>query len=182
MRISALSSTLLLGTLGALTTPAHAAPKASHTAANQVAAVTPSREDHARPQLSTGELPLTGKASAAPADAYLSAREISDLVAPHAPEIHQCYVDGIGAAQKSSRLDLTFMIARDGTVLSLTAAAVGVPAKAVHKIEDCIRAAVDGLQFPARRSDTTAVVPYFFQKTSAPNAGPVMSCWNPKGC
>ena len=186
MRISALSSTLLVGTLFALATPAHAERKAPRVAANQVAAINPPgspREERPRPSLSTGDLALTGKADgAAPQEALLSAGEITALVAPHAPEIERCYLDGIGASQRPGHLDLTFMIGRDGNVFSLKAAAAGVPAKVVAKIETCVRNAVDGIQFPARRSDTTAIVPYFFQKTNAPNAGPVMSCWNPRGC
>ena len=192
MRISALSSTLFLGTLGTLATlatPAHADHKATRVAESRVAAIGPTHEDRARPSedrtrpsLTTGDLALTGKAGAAPQEALLSAGEITALVAPHAPEIERCYLDGIGASQRPGHLDLTFMIGRDGNVFSLKAAAAGVPAKAVAKIETCIRNAVDGIQFPARRSDTTAIVPYFFQKTNAPNAGPVMSCWNPKGC
>jgi len=182
MRISALSSTLLLGTLATLATTAHAEHKAPQVAANQVAAINPPREERPRPSLTTGDLALTGKAGAAPQEALLSAGEITALVAPHAPEIERCYLDGIGASQRPGHLDLTFMIGRDGNVFSLKAAAAGVPAKVVAKIETCVRNAVDGIQFPARRSDTTAIVPYFFQKTNAPNAGPVMSCWNPRGC
>ena len=185
MRISALSSTLLLGslaTLTTLTTPAHAEHKATHVTANQVASISSPGDDRARPSLTTGDLALTGKTGGAPQEALLSAGEINSLVAPHAPEIQRCYLDGIGAAQRPGHLDVTFMIGRDGNVFSLKAAAAGVPARTVAKIETCIRSAVDGIQFPARRSDTTAVVPYFFQKTNAPNAGPLMSCWNPKGC
>lgn len=185
MRISALSSTILLGTLGTLATlgtPAHAEHKATHVTENRVAAINPTREERPRPSLTTGDLTLTGKTGAASQEPLLSAGEINSLVAPHAPEIERCYLGSIGAAQRPGHLDVTFMIGHDGNVFSLKAAAAGVPAKAVAKIETCIRSAVDGIQFPARHGDTTAVVPYFFQKTNAPNAGPVMSCWNPKGC
>jgi len=189
MRISVLSSTLLLGSLATLTTlatPAHAEHKATHVTESRVATInTPlgsPGEERARPALTTGDLALTGKAGATHQEALLSAGEINRLVAPHAPEIERCYLDGIGAAQRPGHLDVTFMIGRDGNVFSLKAAAAGVPAKTVTKIETCIRSAVDGIQFPVRRSDTTAVVQYFFQKTNAPNAGPLMSCWNPKGC
>ena len=33
-----------------------------------------------------------------------------------------------------------------------------------------------------RKTFTTATIPYFFQRTAAPNAGPQLSCWDPKGC
>ena len=46
----------------------------------------------------------------------------------------------------------------------------------------CIREAVEVVKFPARRNDTTAIVPYFFQHTNTPGGGPQLSCWDPKGC
>jgi hypothetical protein len=45
-----------------------------------------------------------------------------------------------------------------------------------------VRASLDTLRFPQRRAETTAVIPYFFQHTWAPNSGPQESCWSPKGC
>ena len=186
MRISALSSTLVLGTLVTLTVSAHAEHKASHVATNQVAALSgPARGERPASSLTTGDLALTGvtRPTRTPhTEAFLEAGDIAALVTPHNPEIEQCYLDEISASRRPGHLDLTFVITRDGDVLSLKAAAAGVPAKIAHKIETCIHAAVDGIQFPARRNDTTAVVPYFFQKTNAPNAGPQLSCWNPKGC
>ena len=185
MRITALSSTLVLGTLVTLVVPAHAEHKAPHDAASQVAALSgPAREARPAPSLTTGDRALTGLTGTArtPHDEpFLAARDIAALVAPHNPEIERCYLDESGTSRRSGHLDLTLVIARDGNVLSLKAAA-GMPAKMTHKIETCIHAAIDSLQFPARHNDTTAVVPYFFQKTDAPNAGPQLSCWNPKGC
>jgi hypothetical protein len=55
-------------------------------------------------------------------------------------------------------------------------------AKPTQKLAACVRATLDDVQFPARRNETIAVVPYFFQKTVARNAGPQLSCWNAKGC
>ena len=46
----------------------------------------------------------------------------------------------------------------------------------------CIREAVEVVHFPARRNDTTAIVPYFFQHTNTLGGGPQPSCWDPKGC
>jgi hypothetical protein len=176
MRISALPSTLVLGSLVTLAAPAHADRKAPRVAA----ASGPAREERSAPV--TGDLALTSPARTPRKERFLAVGDITALVAPHAPEIEHCYLDGIGASQRSGHLDLMFVIARDGNVLSLEAAAPAVPAKAVHQILTCLREAVGGLQFPARRNDTTAVVPYFFQRTVAPNAGPQLSCWNLKGC
>jgi hypothetical protein len=189
MRIPALSSTLVVGTLVTLLAPAHAERKASHGAANQVAALSgPAREDRAARAQITGERALTGSTTPAASaraqlkEPFLEAGDITTRVAPHNPEIERCYLDEIGTSRRPGRLDLTFEIARDGAVLSVKAAATGLSTKLAHKVEACIHASVDGIEFPVRRNDTTAVVPYFFQKTDAPNAGPQLSCWNPKGC
>jgi hypothetical protein len=185
MRISALSSIVALGTLVALGSPAHAEHKATHAAPRQVTALsspTPSERDAPTPTLTTGDLAFTRQVEATHLEPFLSARDITSRVSPHAPEIQRCYLQGIAASRHLGHLDLTFVIARDGAILSLHAAAPGVPARTTHKIEDCIRAAVDGLAFPARGNDTTAVVPYLFQKTAARNAGPRPSCRSRKGC
>jgi len=170
MRISALSSTLALVlalvTLAAPVAPAHADRKAPRVAT----ASGPARAELRAPTLTTGDLSLTGPACAAQQEPFLAAADITVQVAPHASEIGRCYLDGIGAARRPGHLDLTFVITRGGTVLSLAAAAPGVPAKVVQQIVRCLHKTVDGLQFPARRNDTTAVVPYLFQRTVAPSA------------
>jgi len=108
--------------------------------------------------------------------------DVSEIIAQRGAEIEHCYIDALGAARRGGRLDLMFVIARDGHVVSLDSAAPGVPVVAAHHLHECLRTAVEALQFPARRNDTTAVVPYYFQRTDAPNAGPQLSCWNPRGC
>ena len=173
MRISVLSSTVVLGTLAA-------AAHADHKEPRVAAASGPAREERSAP--TTGELAFTGPARAPYQEPFLAVGDITALVRPHAPEIQHCYLRGIGAGRRPGHLDVTFVIARDGNVLSVKAAAPGVPARTVRRIGTCIRKAVDGLQFPSRPNDTTAIVPYFFQRTVAPNAGPQMSCWNRKGC
>jgi hypothetical protein len=176
MRISVLSSTVVLGTLGTFAVSAHA----DHKEPRVAAASGQAREERSAPI--TGDLAFTGPARGSHQEPFLAVGDITALVTPHAPEIQRCYLRGIGASRRPGHLDLTFVIARDGNVLSVKAAAPGVPAKAVRRIGTCIRKAVDGLQFPARPNDTTAVVPYLFQRTVAPNAGPQLSCWNRKGC
>jgi hypothetical protein len=178
MRISVLSSLLLLG---ALVGSAHADRKDRPPAGPAVATLGPARGDRT-PALSTGDLALTGPARQARPQPFLTAGEITAQVAPHAPDIERCYLDRLGDARHGGHLDLTLVIARDGSVLSLKAAASGLPVKTAHKVEACIREIVEPVQFPMRRNDTTAVVPYVFEKTDAPNAGPQLSCWSPKGC
>jgi hypothetical protein len=107
---------------------------------------------------------------------------VFSLVKPYAGEIQRCYLDTAGDVRGAGHLDLTFVIARDGYVLSLKAATPKLSAKATKAIETCVQSAVEGVKFPTRKNDTTAVVPYFFQRTAAPSSGPQLSCWNPKGC
>jgi hypothetical protein len=179
MQISALSSFLLLV---AFVGAAHADRKDRSAFRPAVATLGGDRTTGRGSALSTGDLALTGPARAARPASSLTAREITAQVAPHAPEIERCYLDRLGNARRGGKLDLTVVIARDGSVQSLRAASLGLPATAAHKVEACIHEIVETVQFPARRGDTTAVVPYVFQKTDAPGAGPLPSCWNPKGC
>jgi hypothetical protein len=64
--------------------------------------------------------------------------------------------------------------------VSLSATAPGWSRAATRKLEACVHAAVAAVEFPARRNDTTAIVPYVFHRT--PGAAPIPSCWSAKGC
>jgi hypothetical protein len=175
MRNLALSTVLAAA---ALATPARADRKDIVASTDRVAAVSaPARGDRA--QL-TGELGITGRAPRAAA--FLEAREVAAEVRPYAPEIERCYLDRLDDVRLAGRLDLTFVIGRDGHIVSLHTTAPGLPSRTVERMASCIREAVDAVHFPARRNDTTAVVPYFFQHTNAPGGGPQLSCWDPKGC
>ncbi|HZJ65750.1 MAG TPA: hypothetical protein VFD36_19705 [Kofleriaceae bacterium] len=195
MRITALSGVLAISMLGGLTTAAHADRSKPVVATRQLAALVDPAKNPA-PALTRGDLGLTatthlvrtpqpdGADPAPPArlERYLTTGDVSEIIAQRGAEIEHCYVDALGAARRGGRLDLMFVIARDGHVVSLDSAAPGVPVVAAHHLHKCLRTAVEALQFPARRNDTTAVVPYYFQRTDAPNAGPQLSCWNPRGC
>lgn len=167
MRNLALSSMLLIGALGA---PAHA-DRVALAGSTTVGRGT---------QLTTGELGITARAPRKAA--FLEAREVAAEVRPYAAEIQRCYLARLGDVRRAGKLDLTFVIGRDGRVVSLHVDAPGLPARTVQHVQSCIHEAVAGLQFPERRNDTTAIVPYLFQHTNAPGGGPQLSCWNPKGC
>jgi hypothetical protein len=191
MRNSALVSVVLLGVLGG---PAHA----EHDGASP--AVTTGRPRTERIASLGGALAITGAIAREPlaarvtagepgpatshpaSERYLSASDISAQVAPYVPEIERCYLTAVGDPRRTAQLDLMFVIARQGEVLSLDIAAPSVSVRKVHKIASCIRTAVEALRFPERRNGTTAILPYLFQRTEAPDAGPQPSCWNPKGC
>lgn len=169
--------------LGALAAPAQAEHKDVARPRERVAAAAAAvvHTERGGTSLTTGDLGLTG-ARAGRKDAFLEAHEIAAEVTPYAPDIERCYLDRLGDVRRAGRLDLTFVIGRDGHVVSLDAAAPGLPARTVRQMESCIREAVDAVHFPERRNDTTAIVPYYFQHTSTPGGGPQLSCWNPRGC
>jgi hypothetical protein len=169
--------------LGALAAPARAEHKDAGKPRERVAAAAAAavRTEAGATSLTTGELGLTGIRAARKAG-FLAATEIAAEVRPYAPDIERCYLDRLDDVHHAGRLDLTFVIGRDGYVVSLDASAPGLPTRTVRQMATCIREAVDPIHFPERRSDTTAVVPYYFQHTNAPGGGPQLSCWNPKGC
>ncbi|HEX3765975.1 MAG TPA: hypothetical protein VHW23_45075 [Kofleriaceae bacterium] len=169
--------------LGALAAPAHAEHKTADKPRERIAAAAAAavRTDRGGTSLTTGDLGLTG-ARPARKDVLLEASDISAEVRPYGPDIERCYLERLGDVRRAGRLDLTFVIGRDGYVVSLDATAPGLPAKTVKQVSACIREAVDAIHFPERRSDTTAIVPYLFQHTNTPGGGPQLSCWNSKGC
>ncbi len=173
--------------LGALAAPARAEHKDAGKPRERVAAAAAEavRPERGGTSLTTGELGLTGVRAAregARKDAFLEASEVAAEVRPYAPDIERCYLDRLGDVRRAGKLDVMFVIGRDGYVVSLAAAAPGLPARTVRPVTACIREAVDPIHFPARRSDTTAIVPYYFQHTNAPGGGPQLSCWDPRGC
>src|SRR6188474_1821208 len=85
---------------------------------------------------------LTGTAAASPSGArteeaagavparrerYLSSDAVEALVAPHAPDVARCYVASVDESRRGGRLELTFVIGRQGDVRSLRAVQSGVP-------------------------------------------------------
>jgi hypothetical protein len=203
-------ATLLVVTVGALGS-AHAGSKAASLAAQEITAMfgpprvartaAPLTANLGTPRIAGAVIDATDTPIAAapnppvpeptpgppapaapPKERTLSARDVAALVAPHAPDIGRCYRSAIGDSPRTTRLELTLRISHDGAVRALRAHAPGLPAKTTRKIAACARTVLAGVAFPERRGDTTVVVPYFFHKTDAPDAGPQQSCWNPKGC
>jgi hypothetical protein len=109
----------------------------------------------------------------------LSQADIDARVQPVASEIGKCY---LGATSNGGKLMVQLEIDRRGTLDAVSVSTPSLPAKVSRQVEACVRGVVSSLEFPARRTSTTAVLPYVFQKTDAPNAGPIQSCWNVRGC
>jgi hypothetical protein len=119
-------------------------------------------------------------AAADPRD--LDANEIHAQLEPFAGAIEHCYVDRTAAIYGAGHLELVLAVSRYGIVERVDVNTPGLPAKLAKDVDTCIRAAIAPVSFPAKRTTTTVTVPYFFQRTAAPNAGPQLSCWNPRGC
>ena len=115
-------------------------------------------------------------------DRTLTLAEVEAQVKPVSAEISRCYLDAAAGARAGGELRVQLDIHRRGKLDAVSVAAPGLPAKLLRKVELCVRGLVEPIEFPARRAPTTAVVPFYFQRTDAPNAGPQLTCWSPRGC
>lgn len=112
----------------------------------------------------------------------LTAREIEVYFAPYAPAVRACYVvHGRGKAVTGT-LRLELIIRPSGHVFRFGFAAPGVVPPRLDRLDACLRQLVPSWHFPVRSRFTTAVLPFVFHRTIAPGAGPIESCWDPRGC
>jgi hypothetical protein len=118
----------------------------------------------------------------APKPRSLEASEVQGFMKDLNAEIGRCYLDVAGDIKGAGHLELKLAIHRTGALDSVDIATPGLPAKLAKKVDSCVRALVTDMKFPARRTSTVAIVPFFYQHTAAPGSGPQYSCWNPKGC
>jgi hypothetical protein len=113
----------------------------------------------------------------------LSAKEVERYAAPYLPAIKSCYLaHGKRAPRATGELSLRLLVHRDGGVERVEVTARGVVGKRLLDLSQCIRSGIGDWHFPARRDQTTAILPYYFLKLDLPAAGPQLSCWNPRGC
>ena len=110
----------------------------------------------------------------------LSVADITAQLAPIADDIERCFLDRASAT--GGKLELVLTVTRKGQVESLIVKTPGLSAKVGKQIDGCIRPLVEPVAFPVRRTFTTATIPFLFQKTAAPGAGPQLSCWDAAGC
>lgn len=115
-------------------------------------------------------------------DHGLSAQDVEHQLGPMSAQIESCYLERTADVRGAGHLDLVFTVSRYGIIENLTVKTPGLSAKLGKQIDSCIRETVEHVAFPARRASTTATVPYYFQHTAAPNAGPQLSCFSAAGC
>lgn len=117
-----------------------------------------------------------------PASKSLEASEVADQMRFYTTDINKCYLDTASQVRGAGKLEIKLAIHRTGKLDGIDVATPGLSARASKKIADCVKAIVTDTAFPERRAPTTAIVPFFYQHTSAPNSGPQLSCWNSRGC
>lgn len=113
--------------------------------------------------------------------AMLTAAEVQKYFEPYVPAVRGCYLASAGGAADGN-LRLELIIHPDGSIFRFGFAAPGVTPPARGKLDRCLRALVPSWHFPVRTRFTTAVLPFLFHATRAPGAGPIESCWDPRGC
>ncbi|HEU0031056.1 MAG TPA: hypothetical protein VFQ53_10525 [Kofleriaceae bacterium] len=114
--------------------------------------------------------------------ASLEPSEIRSQLAQWNTDIGRCYLDAAGELKSTGKLEIMLTIHRTGMLDAIDISTPSLSAKQTHKVAACVKELLSTVQFPSRRNSTTAIVPYEWQRTAAPNAGPQYSCWNPKGC
>ncbi|HEX8114025.1 MAG TPA: hypothetical protein VF516_40110 [Kofleriaceae bacterium] len=127
---------------------------------------------------------MLGVSGVAHADApdTLSAKEIQYYFAPYLPEVRSCYTSYGHGRAAAGALRLELIIQPGGSVARLGVTAPGVDPSWLTRLGGCLRQHVRAWHFPARGSVTTAMMPFLFHKADAPGAGPIESCWDPRGC
>jgi hypothetical protein len=126
---------------------------------------------------------IASYATTAHADTHgLEAKEVRAQLKPFAIELERCYLDRTTEIRGAGHMELVFDVSRYGIVEHLRVTTPGLPAKLAKDVDACVRTVVQPVAFPVKKTFTTATVPYYFQRTNAPNAGPQLSCWSPAGC
>lgn len=115
-------------------------------------------------------------------DHALTAQDVEHQLGPVSAQIESCYLERTTDVHGAGHLDLVLTVSRHGILENLAVKTPGLAPKVQKQIDSCIRETVEHVAFPAKRVPTTATVPYFFQRTAAPNAGPQLSCFSASGC
>ena len=135
-----------------------------------------------RTRLALAILLVATTAAADPKPHALTTADVTAQLAPLSEDIQRCYLERAAEIKGAGKLDLVLTVTRKGVVESLAVKTPGLPVKLAKQIDGCIRPLVEPLAFPARRTFTTATIPFYFQHTAAPGAGPQLSCWDAAGC
>jgi hypothetical protein len=129
---------------------------------------------------------LAWTAPAAPAagelETTLTAKEVQKYFEPYVPAVRSCYVASAHSKSADGTLRLELIIHPSGSIFKFGFAAPGVEKPWLARLDACLRKLAASWHFPVRTRFTTVVLPFLFQRTAAPGAGPIESCWDPRGC
>lgn len=105
----------------------------------------------------------------------LNASDLKKYFAPYIVGVKDCYVASSRGRTATNLLRLEIVIRPDGTVSRFAFKAPGVIGTSLRVLDGCLRSLSETWHFPVRRGFTTAVLPFQFQRTYAPGAGPTAS-------
>jgi hypothetical protein len=110
----------------------------------------------------------------------LTAEEISRYMAPYVGGVRQCYErHAIRDRRADGRVRLEMIVRRTGRVIGLHVITPNITNK---RFVECVESLAAEWSFPPRPNRTAVALPFLFLRTHAPGSGPVLSCWNPRGC
>jgi hypothetical protein len=110
----------------------------------------------------------------------LPVAEVSAAVNPWTPDVRACWLrHATPRARQDGNLRLEVIIDPIGMVWRHHTLYVGARNK---RLDRCLDRVMAQWRFPMRQSYTVAAVPFLFRASARPGAGPVMSCYSPRGC
>jgi len=102
----------------------------------------------------------------------IDAKELKKYFTPYVPGVKDCYVANTKAHEVDGTLRLELVIHPAGNVHRFGFQAPRLKGTPLRKLDKCLRELSETWHFPQRRGFTTAVLPFKFQRTFAPGAGP----------
>ncbi len=105
----------------------------------------------------------------------LDAKDLKKYFAPYVAGVKDCYAASSRDRTATGVLRLELVIRPDGTVNRFSFRAPGIIGGQLRLLDSCLRPKSETWHFPVRRGFTTAIIPFQFQLTSAPGAGPKAS-------
>jgi hypothetical protein len=112
----------------------------------------------------------------------LTSRELDTYFEPYVPAVRACYLKHARGPRATGVLRLELIIHRDGSVFRIGLVAPGLSRADLRSLDRCVRQHASDWHFPVRGGFTTAAIPFFFQRTTASNAGPFPGCASARGC
>lgn len=107
-----------------------------------------------------------------PDQTSIDASDLKKYFAPYVSGVKDCYVASSRERTATGVLRLELVIRPDGTVNRFAFKAPGIIGAPLRLLDSCLRARSETWHFPVRRGFTTAIIPFQFQLTYAPGAGP----------